>query len=480
MSKNAQKRTSALTGLSARLLVLTVFFVMLSEFLIWAPSVSRYRKVYLEQHVDTAHLAMLALAATPDGMVSEKMEDQLLAHADAYGVALKRPGWKLLMLSTKMPDKIDLTIDLSKDHYMRWMMDAFDTMIQDENRILRVMGTSSRDPTVVVEVVLDETPMREAMYAYSGRIMQLSIVISLITAGLVYLSLQWLLVRPMRRITRSMTAFNDNPENESTTIAPTSRRDEIGVAQRALAAMQTQIRTALRQKTRLATLGAAVAKINHDLRNSLATAVLVSDRLADIDDPEVQKVTPRLYTAIDRAVNLCSQTLNYVGNDLPSLQPSRFRLHDLVSEVGTALGVLGGEMEGAVGGAVEGKNGSMDWLVQMSPDLEVIADREQLFRVLSNLGLNAVEAGARSLRVVAHNTEGKILIEVVDDGPGLPNRAQKRLFEPFAGSVREGGTGLGLVIARDIMRAHGGDIILKSTGNEGTTFCLELPVRHDV
>ncbi len=463
MSQDTRKRSSVLTGLSARLLVLTVFFVMLSEFLIWAPSVSRYRKVYLEQHVDTAHLAILALAATPDGMVSKELEELLLTHADAYGVALKRPGWKLLMLGTKMPPKIDLTIDLSQGRFLSWMRDAFDTLIQDENRILRVMGLSSRDPTVVVEVVLDETPMREAMYEYSGRIVQLSIVISLITAGLVYLSLQWLLVRPMRRITMSMTAFNANPENEAITIAPTSRSDEIGIAQRALAAMQTQIRTALRQKTRLATLGAAVAKVNHDLRNSLATAVLVSDRLADIDDPEVKKVTPRLYKAIDRAVNLCSQTLNYVADDLPALQPSRFRLHDLVSEVGTALG------------AVEGKNGSLDWLIQVSENLDVIADREQLFRVLNNLGLNAMEAGARSIRVLAHDREGAVLIEIIDDGPGLPNRARQKLFEPFAGSVRDGGTGLGLVIARDIMRAHGGDISLKSTGDEGTTFRLELP-----
>ena len=255
MPEVTPEQPSALTGLSARLLVLTIFFVMLAEFLIWAPSVSRYRKVYLESHVDTAHLAMLALDATPDGMVSEDLEKQLLSHAGAYGIVLRKPGMSLLMLSSPMPPKIDATFDLGDGTFMGWMRDAFEALAQDRNRVLRVIGVSSRDSTVRIEVVLDETPMREEMYDYSGRILQLSVVISLFTAFLVYVSLQWLMVRPMRRITHSMTAFNANPENEATTIAATRRNDEIGVAQRVLATMQTQIRAALRQKTRLATLG---------------------------------------------------------------------------------------------------------------------------------------------------------------------------------------------------------------------------------
>ncbi len=463
MPEATPEQPSALTGLSARLLVLTMFFVMLAEFLIWAPSVSRYRKVYLEQHIDTAHLAILALEATPGGMVSEDLEKQLLTHAGAYGIVLRKPGLSLLMLSSRMPPKIDVTIDLGDATFMGWMGDAFETLAQDGNRVLRVIGVSSRDPTVKVEVVLDETPMREAMYDFSGRIVQLSIVISLFTAFLVYVSLQWLMVRPMRRITRSMTAFNTNPENEATTIAPTRRSDEIGVAQRVLATMQTQIRTALRQKTRLATLGAAVAKINHDLRNSLATAVLVSDRLADIDDPEVKKVAPRLYSAIDRAVTLCSQTLNYVGDDLPELKPSRFQLCDLVGEVGASLG------------AADSSGGPWEWRNEIEAAFEVTADREQLYRVFNNLGLNARQAGARSVRLTGRSFGDRIFIDVADDGPGLSLRAQQRLFQPFAGSGRDGGTGLGLVIVRDIMRAHGGDVTLVESSDTGTVFRLQMP-----
>jgi signal transduction histidine kinase len=307
--------------------------------------------------------------------------------------------------------------------------------------------------------------MREAMYGYSNRILQLSIVISLITAGLVYLSLQWLMVRPMRRITRSMATFQASPEDESVTIAATDRSDEIGFAQRALAAMQRQIRASLRQQARLAALGAAVAKINHDLRNSLSTAVLASDRLAHIDDPEVKKVMPRLYDAIDRAVNLCGQTLAYVRDETPRLNPVRFQVRELVAEVGTALGPPD-----------EGE-ATLQWRNEVPDELEVTADRDQVFRVLSNLAVNAREAGAGTVRVSGHRRNGRVAIDVADDGPGLTPRARDSLFQPFAGSTRHGGTGLGLVIARDIMRAHGGDIGLRASGEDGTTFRLDLPAR---
>jgi signal transduction histidine kinase len=97
--------------------------------------------------------------------------------------------------------------------------------------------------------------------------------------------------------------------------------------------------------------------------------------------------------------------------------------------------------------------------------------------VLNNLGRNARQAGAGSVRVGARLVGGRILIDIADDGPGLSDKARDRLFEPFAGSARDGGTGLGLIIARDIMRAHGGDIELVETGASGTTFRMLLPAR---
>ena len=450
-------------GLSVRLLILTVFFVMVAEILILAPSIARYRKAYLEEHIARGHLASLALQATPDHMVSRELEAELLDHAGAYAVALKSGERRLLALHRPMPPGIDLTFNLDGTTFFGWIRDAAEAMARDGNRVLRVMGRSAQDPEMTVEIVIDEAPMRDAMFGYTGRILFLSVGISLFTAGLVFLSLQWLMVRPMRNLTAAMTAFRENPEDPARTLASTGRGDEIGVAEQELAAMQDEVRGALRQKNRLATLGAAVAKVNHDLRNSLATAVLASDRLSNIEDPEVKKVTPRLYDAIDRAVSLCSQTLNYVSDSEPHVHRELFHLSELVEEVRASLRPTDGD-----GNAFVMRN-------EVPFETSVEADRQQLFRVLGNLGQNARLAGAHTVTVRAEADDEGLCIDVIDDGPGMPPKAQEKLFQPFAGSARKGGTGLGLVICHDIMLAHGGSIRLLETGETGTSFRLTLP-----
>lgn len=448
-------------GLSARLLILTIAFVMLAEVLIFAPSIARFRQSYLEERLAAAHLAILALDATPDQMVSADLERELLTHVGAHKVALRRPGQGKLMLMAAQPIIIDDAFDLRRGTFFGLIGDAARALAVEDGRLLRIVGVSPKDPEVVVEVVLNEAPLRAEMLGFSKRILALSLVISLFTAALVYLSLHWLIVRPMRRITDSMTAFRDNPEDASRIIEPSRRSDEIGVAQRELATMQAGLRAALQQKTRLAALGIAVSKINHDLKNILATALLVSDRLLGSEDPEVRRVTPTLMGAIDRAVSLCGQTLNFTREGPAPLDLTSFDLRQLVEDVGRSLPATA--------------SGQGAWDNRLDAGTEVRADREQLFRVLSNLGQNAIEAGAKSVTVSARTDDGHVEILVGDDGPGLPPRARERLFQPFAGSARPGGTGLGLAIARDLMRAHGGDIELDRSTAEGTCFRLVLP-----
>jgi len=464
----------ALSGLSAKLLILTIFFVMLAELLIYTPSISRYRKAYLEEHIAAAHLASLALEATPDNMVSRALEKELLFHAGAYSITLKHPERRVLMLSRENLPKVDVVFDLREGSFPMWISDAFTTLFRNDNRIMQVIGVSPKAMNVVVGVTIEEAPMREAMWSFSKRILQLSVVISLLTAGLVYISLLMLMVRPLRQITRSLVRFREDPEDETRRLPPSNRGDEIGVALRELALMKDEVRAAFKQKNRLATLGAAVAKINHDLRNSLSTAMLVSDRLADIDDPEVKKVTPRLYTAIDKAVVLCSQTLNYVSGGSSVIKPSLFHLSELVTEVAVTIRddiTVGAEHDVTVG------NPAFKVVNDVDFELDLEADRDQVFRVLSNLSMNARQIGASYIQVKAQKEDAFILIDVVDDGPGFSENAREKLFQPFVGSSRDGGTGLGLVIVRDIMRAHGGDVALVSDPDEKTTFRLALPIR---
>ena len=356
-----------LKSLSARLLVLTVFFMMVGEVLIFVPSVARFRMTYFDDRIAAGELAALALEASPTGRLDRNLVNKLLARVGAHEVVVHRPGGPVLMLDRPMPPKPDVTIDLTHPSMFGAIRGSLMALSRTGNRILRVLGPSPAGNGETVEVLLDEAPLRHAMWEFGVRILELSIVLSLVTAALVYLSLQWLLVRPMQRITASMMAFRDDPEDAGRLILASRRKDEIGVAERELAVMQLTVRRALAQRARLAALGTAVTKINHDLRNILATARLVTDGLTSSAAPEVRRILPRLMEAIDRAVALCTQTLDFSREDAAPRAPSRFRLLPLIDEVGGGLAVA--ESDFAIDCSV-------------ASDFEVEADRDQLYRVL--------------------------------------------------------------------------------------------------
>ncbi|HEY1799057.1 MAG TPA: HAMP domain-containing sensor histidine kinase [Stellaceae bacterium] len=452
-------------SLSARLLVLTILFVMLAEVLVFVPSVARYRMTYLDNHIASAHLATLALVASPTGTLDPALTKELLRQVGAKEIILRRANGMVRMLDTPTPPTSDVTFDVTKGNVPRWIMMSWQTLLSSGDRIMRVMGNSPFEPGTTVVVFLPEAPLRDEMWDFGGRIFRLSLIISLATAAFVYLTLQWMLVRPMRRITESMTAFRQDPEDASRSIGPSRRGDEIGRAQSELSMLQETVRTALTQNARLAALGTAVTKINHDLRSILATARLVSDGLADSAAPEVRRAYPRLLEAIDRAVALCTQTLDFSREGAPPFSPSDFPLQPLIDEIPQALGL--GDDELTVELTVPAK-------------LRVRADRDQLYRVLLNLTRNAVEAGAHRLMFRAKRERGTVEIEVEDNGPGLPPRAQENLFRPFFGSARPGGSGLGLAIARELMRGQGGEIALVETTGAGTTFRLTLPAAREL
>lgn len=466
MSETNSKLPRLRHSLSAKLLAFTILFVMVAEVLIYTPSIARFRLSYLEERVGVGHIAALALEATPTHMLSPELEIQLLQYVDAYSVVLDLRGKaRMLVMNRDMPPIVDVNYDLRHVNFMSLVMDAFTTLAQTHNRVLRVVGPSPNDPGILVELVIDEGPMRRAMYDYSWRILSLSIVISLITAVLLYLSLQWMFVRPMRRITECMQHFRMDPEDATNVIVPSQRSDEIGVAQRELARMQTDLRTALHQKDRLADLGTAVTKISHDLRNILATAQLISDRLTDSRDPTVKRSAPTLIASLDRAIALCVNTMRFAKDEQAVPKMTRFPLRALIDDAGAAL-------------APQSPAGS-EWLNDVADDPMIAADRDQMFRVLINLGRNAYEAGATRVAVTAGPDEaGNMIIEVADNGPGVAAAARQKLFQAFAGTAKIGGTGLGLAISRDLLRAHGGDIELAETRPGSTRFLLTLPLRR--
>lgn len=450
-------------SLSGRLLVFTVGFVMLAEVLIFTPSIAKFRRDWLDQRLFNAHLAILTLANTPQNVQSAGLEGELLDLVGADFIAGRRGPDMVYRLGgqTRTPDEI---IDMRNRDPVRFILDAFASFFRTGPRTIHVRGYSPSDPNMMVYVTLDETPLRHAMFVYSRNILALSIIISLFTASLVFLSLRGLMVVPLKRLTAKMIAFREDPEDPATVVRLSGRADEVGVAERELHDMQQRLVSALKQKDRLAALGTAVTMINHDLRNMLSAASIVSEGLSQSDDPKVQRFAPRLMDSIDRAVHLCEMTLDYTreGGGAPEL--ATISLSEVVDTAG----------EDALASAQNGGR-----IANTLPaGLSIDADRDQLIRLFANLLRNALQAGATSVTVSQAAGNGEVVIDVTDNGPGLPPRARAQLFKPFAGSARAGGTGLGLAIAREIALAHRGELSLEASQAEGTAFRVRLPVNQ--
>jgi signal transduction histidine kinase len=449
-------------GLSARLLLLTIVFVMVAEVLIYVPSISYRRVTFMEERLGQGHLALLGLESSPDGMVDPALQTMLLSHAGAIAMKARRPHQSVLMLGPDMPHDVDRRYDLRT--YTVWdkIADAYDTLVFGGRRVVEVTGWSPKDPAVLIRVYAHDGPMRMDMLDYSWRILGLSLMISLITAALVFLALTWLTVRPIRRLTAAMAAFSEAPDDPARVIQPSGRRDELGMAEEALRDMQNALRDALNERARLAGVGTAVAKITHDLKGILTTALLESDRLETSADPEVKHITQGIAQAVERAISLCASTLRFAKEGPPLARPQPLVLDAVVRPLMARMATL---------------HPTVDWRVEGDRTRVVHADEEHLNRILSNLLANAAEAKAArvTLRVLPGERRGRIALEVADDGPGLPARARDNLFQPFSGSARPGGTGLGLPIAHDLARAQSGSLVLVATGPEGTVFRLELP-----
>jgi signal transduction histidine kinase len=453
-------------SLSGRLLLLTILYVMLTQVAIFVPSVGRYHRSLLDRQVESAEIAILPFTEPQNGL-SPALRGQLLSRAGAIAVMLPRPDQREIFLSNETPSKIDVTIDLRKAGPFTDMWNALDCLLHGKARILHVIAPTRITGAQAVEVILNEKPIHTQLKSYAWGVVLLALVISLVTGVLVFISLYLVLVRPMRHITRAMVTFRANPEDASRIVADTTRRDEIGIAERELGSMQRDIYNSLQQRSRLAALGSAVARIQHDLRNILSSAQLASDELVKSEDPSVQRLAPRLVSSIDHAVALATNTLRYGRADEHPPQRRKIRLKPVVEEACEA--------------ALAGKE-------RVRPDervndtIEIDADAAQLFRILLNIFRNAGEALAEKggvLAISAMRKELQTQIDIEDDGPGIPQKVRERLFQPFAATTRTGGSGLGLAIARDLARAHGGDVELIKSDARGSHFRVTIPDRQE-
>ena len=212
-------RKSKGLGLSGKLLLLTVLFVMLAEVLIFVPSVANFRVNFLRDRLTAGYLAALAVEGVPGGVVPDALRTELLETASVKAVALKRDNERRLVLPALGDLKIDETYDFRSGAIgeglhnelqarLKLIADAQMVLWHRTDRTIRVIGETSRGRGDFIEVVLPEAPLRKAMVRYGLNVLGLSVIISIITAALVYFALNNILVRPMMSITRNILRFS--------------------------------------------------------------------------------------------------------------------------------------------------------------------------------------------------------------------------------------------------------------------------------
>ncbi len=464
----------ALLGMSGRLLLLTIVFVMVAEVLIFVPSAADFRRDWMEERLQAARLASLAVRAAPDISENDRLAAELLAGAGVAAVAVKREGVRELVLNAMPPGAAaERTADLRGQSRLRSMLDTPGAFFPAPDSYMRIVGDARMEGAEFIEALVRQEKLARELREYSGRVFVASLLISLIVASLIYVTLNIVLVRPIRRLIAAMTAFAAAPENAAPPAGETRRQDELGQAQAALARMQRDLGQTLRHRRRLAALGEAVSRISHDLRAALASASLISDRLAADQDPRVRDLGARILRSINRAVRMCEATLRFGAAADAEPHPREIALRAALDEAAdeAAMAAL--------------------WRNSADPALIVRCDPEHLHRIALNLFRNADAAmhGRETARlsVTAVRAGGMVRIAVADTGPGLPKRALERLFQPFSGGGNGNGNnggngngghegvGLGLAIARDLARANGGDLRLAHSGPDGAVFELDLP-----
>jgi len=458
--------------LSSKLLLLTIGFVMLAEMLLFIPSVALERQNWLKERTQQAGLLALALTGVPDYEASETLTKQFMFDTDVMLLAAKRDGMTELVLGEPPASAGNMiAIDLQEMRRFPSLISPFQDIFSDGDEVLRVIATSPVEGQDALELLIPRAKLREALLDFMNRIFWLSLFIAIVTGALIYGAMSAMIIRPVGQLAKDMTDFREDPERRRQIRSRSNRKDEIGQLQREFTDVKQSLRAAFHQRERLAGLGLAVAKINHDLRNVLSSALLISDRLSMNSETKISDMGERLTRTVERGISLTEDVLSYSKAETADPQIQDTRIAFIIGEA--AADVIG-------------QFPSTKFRNTVPTELMVRTDPDHAYRIFHNLFRNAAQAMIESkspqqrLLVGAELQDGLAELRISDTGPGLPERARDNLFQAFTGghahSSNSKSTGLGLSISKELAKAQGGDLNLMSSDDTGTRFILTLPL----
>ena len=460
-------------GLAARVLAVTIGFVLLAMSLFYVTRLTAHREMLLHGKISAVQTTVDAFGMAAPTPPPQDLSRKILNSVDVKWMAIETPVGRHEFVTAGGPLESVESVTADGSSYFESMAATFHALFAAPGTVVKLSAPAQANEPAI-EFAFDETTLVQSLKRVSYNFLTISLTIAAVVTCVLWAALWRMVLQPVRRLTSNIIAFGESPQDGSRVIAPSGRGNEIGRAEAALAVMQGSLAHELAQGKRLAELGMAVARINHDLRNILSAAQLISDRLATIPDPLAQRLAPRLVATLDRAIQFCQSTLTYgASRELPPSR-RRFDLSELVSQV-----VESGQAE---------HDAAVDYNIDIPPRFCVHADPDHILRVLENLSRNAAQAlmtkGAtdgrpKAIRFAAIRTDGLALIEISDTGPGFPPDQYDRIFEPFHKSTSDVGAGLGLAIAADLVTRNGGAITLAPAKADdfycGARFLIKLP-----
>ena len=233
----ARRRT---LGLAGRLLLLTIGFVLLPMGLFYVSRLSAYRENWLRDRLMVAHTAMLVFGETGDETLPKELATKILDSVGAKTIAVTLPDNRRLLAASGIQPPAGETYELGDPSMMEGNQAAFRTLFAAPGSVVRVIGRAQSDGALV-DITLDQTPLIDAMWRISRNFLTLSLIISAAVTCVLWAALWWMVIRPVRRLTSSIIAFGERPQEGARIIAPSGRSDEIGRAETALAAMQASL-----------------------------------------------------------------------------------------------------------------------------------------------------------------------------------------------------------------------------------------------
>ncbi|NNE57423.1 MAG: HAMP domain-containing histidine kinase [Hellea sp.] len=447
-----------ISRLSGKLLILTIIFVLVAEAVIFIPSVASFRKNWLsERAMSAGHLA-IALVEAPETFSRKMLADAFMRDTGISVVRTETMGRTELVLGTP-PSNPDIKVVDLRAEQTGWQIGAALLAFSEKDGYLRVLAKPPSDEFESLEYLVPRRALQQAIEKYCHNILRLSILIAIMTGLLLYAVLSFLIVRPVKCLADDIEEFRENPEAPIKHKRTEDRKDEIGDLSRSFSDMQESVQSSFEQQKRLADLGLAVSKINHDLRNVLTSAQLVSDRLAMDKDERIRKMGERLVRSVNRGVRIAEGVLEYGSDKTEDVTPEVIHLARLVDEA--AWDTLQAYP-------------AVSYDVEIDDAINATADLDFTYRIFQNLIRNAAQAmketQAPRIRLKVGSDQNFIRVMVSDNGPGLPLKVRETLFTPFMSSGGRGRTGLGLSIAKELAQAQGGDLALVSSDETGTVF----------